>query len=129
MRKGVKGQRAVRDQQQTFFDFLAGQMDDENYVVNPYARKAANQTSAQFTSASTPFVNLASHSYDKAKLLARKAQNSKGASQDGADHRQNAGFGANNLVHLSNEERGRFDDLEVDDTADKPDFTKLGSFS
>ena len=26
--------------QKTFFDFLAGQMDDENYLVNPHARKA-----------------------------------------------------------------------------------------
>ena len=128
MRKGVKGQRAVRDQQQTFFDFLAGQMDDENYVVNPYARKTANQTTAQFTSASTPFVNLASQSYDTARQLARKAQNSKGSASVGPDHRQNAGFGANNLEHLGNEERGRFDDLEVETPA-RPDFTKLGNFS
>ena len=37
-RKGVKNQRA-RDQQQTFIDFLSGHLDDENYVVNPYARR------------------------------------------------------------------------------------------
>ena len=27
--------------QSTFFDFLAGQMDDPNYCVNPYARAGA----------------------------------------------------------------------------------------
>ena len=48
--------------------------------------------------------------------MARKAQNSKTQSEQNyqiADHRQNNGFGANNLVHLSNEERGRFDDIEI----------------
>ena len=29
----------------TFFDFLAGQMDDENYLVNPHARGAPNSAS------------------------------------------------------------------------------------
>lgn len=128
MRKGVKAQRG-RDQETTFFDFLAGQMEDENYVVNPYARKTANRTSSQFTSASTPFVNLAAQSYDKAKQIARKQQNSKASTSPGSDHRQNAGFGANNLDHLSNDERGRFDDIEVDNTAKKPDFNMLGNFS
>ena len=47
-------------------------MEDENYTVNPYARKTANRASSQFTSASTPFVNLAAQSYDKAKQLAQK---------------------------------------------------------
>ena len=64
-RKGAaKGQS--RDQQQNFFDFLAGQMDDETYVVNPYARKHATQVSSQFTSASAPFANLASTAHTKA---------------------------------------------------------------
>lgn len=31
--------------QKTFFDFLAGQMDDENYLVNPHARKAPSSAS------------------------------------------------------------------------------------
>lgn len=95
---------------------MAGQLDDENYVVNPYARKQATQVSSQFTSASTPFANLAAQGYSKAQQMARKAQVPKSQSEqtyEVADHRQNNGFGANNLVHLSNEERGRFDDIEV----------------
>lgn len=59
--------------QQTFLDFLAGQNDNENYVVNPYARHNATKISNQFTSASTPFANLAAQSYEKAQQLARKA--------------------------------------------------------
>jgi hypothetical protein len=31
-------------------------------------------------------------------------------------------------VHLSNEERGRFDELEFD-SEQKPDFTKLNTFN
>jgi len=31
--------------QSTFFDFLAGQMDDPNYCVNPYARTGERQVS------------------------------------------------------------------------------------
>ena len=99
-------------------------MEDENYTVNPYARKTANRASSQFTSASTPFVNLAAQSYDKAKQLAQKK---KGDSESVSDHRDNAGFGANNLVHLSNEERGRFDDMQHDDKATS--FNMLGNFS
>ena len=95
-------------------------MEDENYVVNPYARKTANRASSQFTSASTPFVNLAAQSYDKAKQLAQKNTTK-------TDHRDNSGFGANNLVHLANEERGRFDnDIENDQAAS---FNMLGNFS
>jgi len=30
--------------QKTFFDFLAGQVDDENYLVNPHARISANRS-------------------------------------------------------------------------------------
>jgi len=121
MRKGAaKGQRQGNQEQSTFFDFLAGQMEDENYVVNPYARKTANRASSQFTSASTPFVNLAAQSYDKAKQLAQK-------NTPKTDHRDNSGFGANNLVHLANEERGRFDnDIENDQAAS---FNMLGNFS
>jgi hypothetical protein len=73
-RKGVKSQ-ARTGGQQNFFDFLAGQMDDETYVVNPYARKHATQVSGQFTSASAPFANLASTSYMQAQQLANKAKN------------------------------------------------------
>jgi len=65
-RKGGKGQ-AIRGQQPNFFDFIAGQMDEETYVVNPYARKHSTQVSGQFTSASTPFSNLASASFIKAQ--------------------------------------------------------------
>jgi len=64
--KGGKGQ-ANRGQQQNFFDFIAGQMDEETYVVNPYARKHTTQVAGQFTSASTPFANLASTSFIKAQ--------------------------------------------------------------
>lgn len=124
MRKGAaKGQRQGGQQESTFFDFLAGQMEDENYVVNPYARKTANRASSQFTSASTPFVNLAAQSYDKAKQLTSKSQ--KNDSDTASSHRDNAGFGGNNLDHLSNEERGRFDDMETN----KPSFNMLGNFS
>jgi len=98
-------------------------MEDENYVVNPYARKTANRASSQFTSASTPFVNLAAQSYDKAKQLTRKPQ--KDDSDSVSDHRDNAGFGANNLVHLSSDERGRFDDMETN----KASFNMLANFS
>lgn len=125
MRKGIaKGER-VRDQQQTFLDFLAGQMEDENYVVNPYARKNPTAVTSQFTSASTPFANLAAQGYTMTQQMA--ARKGKAASED-SQHRANSGFGANNLVHLANEERGRFDDLEVDGDR-KPDFSKLaGTF-
>jgi len=37
--KRTKGIFYGEANQKTFFDFLAGQMDDENYNVNPHARK------------------------------------------------------------------------------------------
>ena len=36
--KRAKGVFYGEPNQQTFFDFLAGQVDDENYLVNPNAR-------------------------------------------------------------------------------------------
>lgn len=100
-------------------------MEDENYVVNPYARKNPTNVTGQFTSASTPFANLAAQGYNMTQQMA--ARKGKAASEE-PGHRENSGFGANNLVHLANEERGRFDDLEVDGDR-KPDFSKLaGSF-
>jgi len=66
-RKAGKGQANRGAQQQNFFDFIAGQMDEETYVVNPYARKHTTQVAGQFTSASTPFANLASTSFIKAQ--------------------------------------------------------------
>ena len=37
--KQAKGIFYDEPNQNTFFDFLAGQVDDENYLVNPNARK------------------------------------------------------------------------------------------
>lgn len=88
-RKGVKGQ-ANRGQQPNFFDFIAGQMDEETYVVNPYARKHATQVAGQFSSASTPFANLASTSFIKAQQIANKAKNTKKSDPSNVpEHRQN----------------------------------------
>jgi hypothetical protein len=33
-----------------------------------------------------------------------------------AQHRKDNGFGGNNLEHLANEERGRFDDIDLEGT-------------
>lgn len=38
--KQTKGLFYDEPNQKTFFDFLAGQVDDENYLVNPNARKS-----------------------------------------------------------------------------------------
>jgi len=38
--------------QSSFFDFLAGQMDDPHYTVNPYARTGVHSTQAQAKSSS-----------------------------------------------------------------------------
>lgn len=120
-RKGVKAREGAH--QETFLDFLAGQTDNEHYVVNPYARHSATKITSQFTSASTPFANLAAQSYEKAQQLARKGQNNSEQPTGSAGHRDNRGFGANNLVHLANEERGRFDDVNFNND------TKLANFS
>ena len=40
-RKGVKAREGAH--QETFLDFLAGQTDNEHYVVNPYARHSATK--------------------------------------------------------------------------------------
>jgi len=42
-------------------------------------------------------------------------------------HRSNNGFGGNNLEHLENEERGRFDDIDLE--GNKNDFSLLANFS
>lgn len=114
-RKGMaKGQMRSRNQQQNFMDFLAGQLDDESFVVNPHARKHASQASSQFTSASAPFSNLAA----KGQSMALKRV---------PEHRSDdSGFGSQNLAHLANEERGRFDDLVCG--GNKPDFTQFSNF-
>lgn len=129
MRKDTaKGQR-LREQAQVFADVLASPNDDEDRVVNPYAKMTPTQVTSQFTSASTPFVNLAAVSYAKAQQLSLNAQNSVIKAQYGnqvSGHRENRGFGANNLEHLGNEERGRFDNMCTDK---KADFSLLSNLS
>lgn len=123
MRKGAKAQRE-RDQESTFMDFLAGRLDEDTNVVNAYAQKQANRFSSQFTSASTPFANLAAESYMAAHEFARKAQGLRKEVNNTCssnEHRGNSGFGANNLVHLADEERGRFDDLQIDSSTKHPE--------
>lgn len=58
----LKGQR-TREQTPTFADIDA--IDGENNPYNTY--RQATQVTSQFTSASTPFVNLAALSYAKAQ--------------------------------------------------------------
>lgn len=43
----AKGAVYGNGNQSSFFDFLAGQMDDPNYCVNPYARTGTNQVMTQ----------------------------------------------------------------------------------
>lgn len=43
--KRTKGIFFDEPNQKTFFDFLAGSLDDENYLVNPHARKHLVQES------------------------------------------------------------------------------------
>lgn len=106
----------MADNQDTFLDFLAGRMDYENYVVNPNQSKSASFT---------PSTPIASHSYTKAQRIAN-AKNVKNTSE----HRNNDGFGANNLVHLANEDRGRFDDIQFDnEQKTTTDFALLSNFS
>lgn len=45
-----------------------------------------------------------------------------------ADHRTNNGFGGNNLEHLANEERGRFDNIDLEQS-NKNDYSLLANFS
>ena len=44
------------------------------------------------------------------------------------EHRQDNGFGGNNLEHLACEEKGRFDDIDVEGSR-KGDFALLANFS
>ena len=65
--------------------------------------------------------------YSKAQLLA-DAHKSRSRSAKRVNHRSNAGFGGNNLEHLANEERGRFDDIDLEAT-NRNDFQLLANFS
>lgn len=95
-------------------------MDYENYIVNPNQAKAVSFTPQ------APSTPIASHQYVKAQRLSNASTNSK---KETNDHRDNSGFGANNLEHLSNGERGRFDDINFDNENMKTDFALLANFS
>lgn len=119
----VKNQRA-RVQEQTFQNVSIGKNDEED-IVNPYAFKTPTQVTGQFTSASTPFVNLAATSYAKAQQFTLMPNNT---GKEVPSHRVNAGFGANNLSHLGKEEKGRFDD-PLNESAQNPNFSLLSNLS
>ena len=65
--------------------------------------------------------------YSKAQLLADTHKN-RSRSTRSTNHRANSGFGGNNLEHLANEERGRFDDIDLE-ASNKSDFQLLANFS
>lgn len=96
-KNNAKWQRNT-NQEQTFFDFLAGQVDEDSLVPN------ANQVKSK---------------------SARKSTSLNTSTTQGSEH---SGFGSSNLEHLANEERGRFDDLEMDADAAKNPYTKLANF-
>ena len=115
-RKGVKGQRVAGADREQFLDFIAGRMDNKNFVVNPYQQNSACPK--------TPIDN----AHAKAKNIANFNLLSNKSTDKTREGSMNYGFGGNNLDHLSNDERGRFDSIQVDDEQ-KSDFALLANFS
>ena len=95
-----------------FIDFLSGRMDYEHIIKSEADSQTIRSKKAQSKHGSEELLT------QKPCFKAARV----------ADHRRDTGFGGNNLEHLVEEERGRFDDIDMERTK-KSDFTLLANFT